>query len=249
MVLESNFEKMKMKVNVNMTGSTLPDKQMARTPSSNLDPEDCLEEVVQWVAARRGKEYFVEPLEIFMAQWGKSFPEDPFYQDRMNYFLEHSVLERTMTGNVEGLTPFMAFIKESSGLQLLKDKSWQSFCDFRHSVFEIVKSGSTQIVIRDLLTMRTYKIVPKDQETLKFMAKKSIFQGFIFSSGDVYRLGQGIIIHPEKSRKQILKFMNAQKKNPKFTESEILRMTAFANMRLLRMQHVDPAIIYGGIFA
>lgn len=243
MVLESSFEKVSSVVHQQVGGQTMQEK------TSNMGLEDCLEEVVEWVATRRGKEYFVEPLDTFLAQWGKAFPEDPFYQDRMNYFLEYCVLERTMTGNLDSLTPFMAFIKESSGLQLLKNKCWQSFCDFRHSVFEVLKSGDDQILIRDLLSLRSYKVVPKEQETLKFMAKKSIFQGFIFSSDEGYRLGQGIIIHPEKSRKQILKFMREQKKVPRFTENEILKMIAFTNMRFLRMQHVNPSVIYARIFA
>lgn len=210
--------------------------------------EDCLEQTVQWVAAAKGKEYFVEPLENFMTKWGKAFPDDVFYQDRMNYFLEHCILERPMTGHPGGLTPFMAFIKESSGLQLLSHKNWQSFCDFRHSLFEVVKAGTSQITVRDMLTDRLYKVVPKHNETLKFMIKKSIFQGFVFGSeDDVYRLGQGLIIHPERARKQLVKFAKAQRKTPRVVENEVLRMIAFTNMRFLRMQHVDPATIYASI--
>lgn len=241
MVLEANFEK----VNVVRPAST-----GFETPSatSSVSLEDCLEQVVQWVASLRGKEYFIEPLEAFMAKWGKSFPEDPFYQDRMNYFLEHCILEQPMTENADGLTPFKSYMKESSGARLLSHKSWQSFCDYRHSLYEILKSAASQIIIRDLLTGRQYKVVPKESETLKFMAKKTIFQGFIFSlSHDEYRLGQGLIIHPDRARKQILKFMKAQKKVPRFSEHEIVRMMAMTNMRFLRMQHVDPANIYAQI--
>lgn len=216
--------------------------------TSDLTLEDCLEQTVQWVASTIGKEYFVEPLDTFMAKWGKSFPDDAFYQDRMNYFLEYAILERPMTGHPGRLTPFMAFIKESSGVQLLAHKNWQYFCDFRHSLFEVMKSGANQIIIRDMLTDRHYKVAPKESETLKFMNKKSIFQGYLFASGnDLYRLGQGLIMHPDRARKQIMKFAKVHRKLPRFTESEILRMIAFTNMRFLRMQHVDPAVIYGTI--
>ena len=241
MVLEHSVEKVTVSPVVQQMSSPMQ-------TMSDLTLEDCLEQTVQWVASAKGKEYFVEPLETFMAKWGKSFPDDPFYQDRMNYFLEYSILERPMTGHPNRLTPFMAFIKESSGVQLLSHRNWQSFCDFRHSLFEVVKAGATQIVIRDMLTERLYKVAPKENETLKFMTKKSIFQGYLFASGnELYRLGQGLIIHPERARKQIVKFTKVQRRLPRFTESEILRMIAFTNMRFLRMQHVDPAVIYGTI--
>lgn len=240
MVLEHSFETTGM--------SPARDTSDKFGSAADFGLEECLEQAVQWVAARKGKEYFVEPLEHFMSKWGKAFPDDACYQDRMNYFLEYAILERPMTTHPYALTPFMAFVKESSGIQLLSSKSWQSFCDFRHSIFEVVKAGATQIIISDMLTGRLYKVVPKESETLKFMIKKSIFQGFLFSAGeDVYRLGQGLIIHPERARKQLVKFAKTQRKLPRFTEGEILRMVAFTNMRFLRMQHVDPAIIYASI--
>lgn len=241
MVLEHSVEKV---IGSRVVQNVFSPKQV----TSDLTLEDCLEQTVQWVASTKGKEYFVEPLETFMAKWGKSFPDDAFYQDRMNYFLEYAILERPMTGHPHRLTPFMAYIKESSGVKLLAHKNWQSFGDFRHSLFEVVKSGATQIVIRDMLTERLYKVAPKESETLKFMTKKSIFQGYLFVSGtDLYRLGQGLIIHPDRARKQIVKFTKVHRKLPRFTESEILRMISFTNMRFLRMQHVDPAVIYGTI--
>ena len=218
------------------------------TPPNTVD--DCLESVVTWLEKRAGKNYFVNPLEDFQAKFGKVNPEDDFYQARMNYFLEHCVLERPMSGLAAAGSPLSVFFAENSGLTQGDDAAseiWRNFCGFRHSLFQVIVTGDHSITIRDLIADRSIQTRSKSGETLKYLRKGSIFQGFIFGHHGQYVLGQGLIIHPELANKEILKFLKQHRKFPRFAPSEIARMMAMTNMRFLRMQHVNPAVIYHSV--
>ena len=176
--------------------------------------------------------------------------DDDYYQTRMNYFLEHCVLERPMSGSFSGRTPLSIFLEKNPQMTFQDSPSavlWRNFCGFRHGVFQVVKAGSNQIVINDLLADRKLSIGSKSGETLRYFPRKSIFQGFIFGQGDHYVLGQGLIIHPEMANSQILKFIKNHKIYPRFAASELARFLAQTNMRYLRMQHVNPDAIYATI--
>ncbi len=218
--------------------------------SASID--DCLEVVISWIEGIAGKNYFMTPLGDFQAQFGKVNSDDEFYQTRMNYFLEHCVLERAMTGHAGGRSPLSVFLEQNSDLTANDDASarhWRSFCGFRHGLFQVMKTGEKEIMVMDLLAERKLKISSKAGETLKYFPKKSVIQGYIFGQADQYVLGQGLIIHPEAATQQILKFLKNHKKYPRFSAQEIARLMAQTNMRFLRMQHVNPAVIYSGISA
>lgn len=215
--------------------------------------DDCLEIVISWLEQIAGKAYFVGPLEDYQARYGKVNPEDEFYQARMNYFLEYCVLERPMTGNsASDLTsPVTKFFEKHFELTRSTEaaaKFWTNFISFRHGVFQVLKSGSDMLLVKDLITDRSFSIIPKAGETLQYLRKKSIFQCFVFGNFDRKYLGQGLIVHPEGSHRDILKYLKNYKKYPSVKPTELLRSLAATNMRFLRMQHVDPSIIYRDLF-
>jgi len=227
------------------TSERLLPRDMLKAPAS---VDDCLEIVVAWIEQTAGKSYFIRPLEEFQVRYGKVNPEDEFYQARMNYFLEHCVLERPMTGGAEsGLAPVTRFFEGHGAItKNLEDgaATWMNFSGFRHGVFQVLKSGAEMMMVKDLITDRSFKIVPKANETLQYVSKKSIFQCFVFGNFDRKYLGQGLIVHPEGANPEILNFFKKYKKYPNVRPSEVLRNLALTNMRFLRMQHVDPAVIY-----
>lgn len=249
MVLETSNNFMTVKFDSdNKQHPNLNRQSQAVALPSSID--DCLEIVVAWVESIAGKTYFMSPLDEFQTQFGKVNHEDDFYQSRMNYFLEHCILERPMTGNASLRSPLSVFLEQNASITSGDTRGgelWRSFCGFRHGVFQVVKAGEDEITVLDLLAERKVKIKSKAGETLKYFPRKSIFQGFIFGHGDHYVLGQGMIIHPEMAVGQIMKFFRNHKKIPRFSAAEISRMMAQTNMRYLRMQHVNPNVIYSGI--
>jgi hypothetical protein len=217
------------------------------TAKAPLSVEECLEVVVAWIEQKAGKNYFLTPLEEFHARYGKVNSEDDFYQARMNYFLEQCVLERPMTSHVGGRTPLSFFIEKNAHLTAGDDKNaevWRSFCGFRHCLFQVIKTGSDSILVKDLVANKVIQIQSKAGETLQYLRMKSIFQGYIFGHHNQYVLSQGLILHPELANKEILKFIKQHRKSPTMQTTEITRVLAQTNMRYMRMQHVNPTVIY-----
>jgi hypothetical protein len=210
--------------------------------------DDCLDVIVAWAESRFGKNFFVGPLEEFQSRYGKVNHEDDFYQTRMNYFLEWCVLERPMGAAAGMSTPAAAFFREYHELiakcGVKASDIWQSFAAFRHGMFQIIDSAHEVIEVLDLCFGGTFKIVPKSGETMRYLARNMIFQGYVFGLYDQRNLGQGMIIHPELAAQQINKFFKQHLRLPRLASADICRIMAATNMRYLRMQHVNPAVIY-----
>lgn len=219
--------------------------------TQSLTVDECVETLVAWVENTVGKGYFASLLEDFQSKYGKVNPEDEFYQSRMNYFIEHSVLERPMNTLMGGgLAPVSRFLEENADLTSRSHEGadvWVSVSGFLHGVFEVIKAGDDVMVVRDMISDRSFKVASKAGETLKYLKRKSIFQGFVFGNLDRRVLGQGLIVHPEQAGKEIHKFIKKFRKYPTIKPSDVLRVLAATNMRFLRMQHVNPAVIYSSI--
>lgn len=235
MVLEAVVEKLKF-------FRKEPLQTVSQVAPAQLD--DCLERVVKWIETRFGKQYFVQPLETFSQEFGKAFPEDAFYQERMNYFLEYCILERPIKGQSSLMTPLRMFFDEITGQSVLYPEPWVIFSEFRHSLFEVTKAGENQIQLRDLLSERKYTVRSKCGETLKYLRKKTIFQSYLFGSNGIYYLGQGVVTHPDRARKPLVRYIRSLVKANQMNEMRVLKLASLNNMRYLRMQHVDPAKLY-----
>ena len=249
MVLETNHHRLNIEEPSGVTvANSLHEKSKMSLAPDSID--HCLELVVNWIEKKAGKSYFVGPLEEFQARYGKVNPEDEFYQSRMNYFLEYCMLERTMTGRADGLAPISVFFDQHSDITQGDDANaliWRNFSGFYHGVFQVRNSGEKQVEAMDLLTEKKFLLVSKAGETLKYLRNKTIFQGFLFGTLNRRCLGQGLIVHPELANKEIHKFIKKYLKYPLVSSNEVLRLMAQTNMRLLRMQHVNPAVIYQSI--
>lgn len=238
MVLEAFVSKLKLGLGMSLASVARP----TDAESESLDA--CLEQVICWVEANFGKSYFVKPLADFSAKFGRSFAEDSFYQDRMNYFLEVCILERPLTGSASGLTPLGQFLSESSHEGIASPETWQLFREFRHSLFVVIASSDRQILLRDLQSKSRRFVRPKSGETLKYLDKGTIFQGYVFGQELFSHLGQGVIVHPKSTLGTLKKLIKITQTSRRVSELELMRATAMANMKYLRMQHVDPISIY-----
>lgn len=154
------------------------------------------------------------------------------------------------TSKGAGLAPVSRFLEENAHLTLCSQEGsdvWVSVSGFLHGVFEVKKAGDEVMVVRDLISDRSFKVTSKAGETLKYLKRKSIFQGFVFGNLECRVLGQGLIVHPDQASKEIHKFIKKFRKFPTIKPNDVLRILAATNMRFLRMQHVNPAVIYSNI--
>lgn len=203
--------------------------------------DQVLEAVIADAEAAFGKEAFIAAKEEFYLRFGKVFPEDPFYEARMSYFLDYFVLLRAIPGELK--TPFLKFAAANKAIP--DDLRLMVEC-FRHSIFEVASfSPAHEMMVEDLRTGATYKIRPKPGESLRGFSKGAIFQGCLFPHGEYAYLSNGLLMHPSQVLGEIKKFLKNSVNSESFDEQEALARLAFVQLRALRHSRAGAKRIYG----
>jgi len=206
--------------------------------------DELVERVVVWVQNIVGAQEFIRAKDDFYLLFGKVFPEDAFYEARMNYFLEYFVFVRPITEAVNpahaGKTPFVLFRESEAAVVQVPDNER----GVTHSLFQVVRHRKDSMVVRDLMTGTKHKIVPRHSETFCGFGKSDIFQGFVFSTGDLSHVSHGVVIHPRKVESIIKKTIKNVKKSLPDRSESLLRELAHLQIRAARHSHVNPKLIY-----
>jgi len=215
--------------------------------------EDILEAIISWLQLSISSEIFGEAKENYFNSMGKVFPEDSFYEQRINYFLDILLLERPIKFHENPAekslkTPFELFMESAEFKQANVSRDMRSKIEsigaFRHSVYQIDTIGNGVMQCHDLLDGIDYKIKSKHGETFRGFSKKDIFQGFIFPQGDVAYLSLGVFVHPKKAQKIIMKLIKKGMKATNFEGENLLKILAQKQLKHHRHANIDPRYIY-----
>jgi hypothetical protein len=196
----------------------------------------CFEVALNWAEKKYGKKMFEDQLPEYFAAFGKIFPEDPFFSERMNYFLERAVFEKQQ----DGQSLYKEFLSENSQ----DDPEFETLNQWTHSLFQITKITDRYFCAFDLLTGNELMFKARPYETFKFLQKKTIFQGFVFRNHESSFLGQGIILHSPKVIKFLAKTCKGMRKEKALNHGEFLQNLAKRHLKSLRMAHVNPLLLY-----
>lgn len=204
--------------------------------------DDQLERILIWSQTRFGEDELIRAKEEFFWKTGKVFHDDPFYEQRMGYFLDCFLLERPVSNLASDkmLTPFSIYEEE----HLLDSSAKIELKAYLHSVFQITKTSSHTIVVQDIITEQKYTIAARAEESFKALQKKEIFQGFLYILSEKILLSHGIIFHPSKAARIIKKQIKKSLKSDDFDPLRELARFARQNLRHLRHAHVDPKRVY-----
>lgn len=219
-------------------------------PVDNLTTDQLLEAVVMRSEREFGKSAFIAAKDDFHALFGKVFPEDPFYETRMSYFLDYFVFLRPLASGAGAPTAFLRFGHEiarmfdSSGD--VAGRLVRAMEAFRHSLFEIVNvPAANSMTIRDLRTGTPYQVRRKSNESFCGFTRDTVFQGFVFPDGNHAYLGNGLIMHPPQVMPVIRKFLKKQEKSADFDEQSTLARLAWVQLKAMRHSHAGAKRIYG----
>jgi hypothetical protein len=220
--------------------------------------DDVVEAIVAFAHQQAGTDEFVEARTAFYASHGKFFPDDPFYDARMGYFLDCFAFSRPLANGHAGSTPFELFAAHV-------EANPQTYCDAarsklsgltkrRHSLFVITRLDGETLVAKDLLAGDKVVAKARPQESFRGFAKKDLFQGFIYNDAGVFRLSPGQILHPGRALPVIRKYLRFERKRLEqagqsmdATAAEILLgRLALVQLRHARHRHVDAKTIYTG---
>ena len=219
-------------------------------PVDNLTTDQLLEAVVMRSEREFGKATFIAAKDEFHALFGKVFPEDPFYEMRMSYFLDYFVFLRALPSGAGAPTAFLRFGNEVARMfdsdGSAAGRLVQAMESFRHSLFEIANvPAANSMTIRDMRTGTPYQVRRKSNESFCGFTRDTVFQGFVFPDGTHAYLGNGLIMHPPQVITMIRKFVKKEERSPDFDEQATLARLAWVQLKAMRHSHAGAKRIYG----
>jgi hypothetical protein len=79
---------------------------------------------------------------------------------------------------------------------------------------------------------------------VQFFFKNDVFQGFVFHMEDTPVLSHGLIFHPARSHRLLVKALKDAKKQGAFERLSYLARCARLQLKHARLRHVDPRLVY-----
>jgi hypothetical protein len=195
------------------------------------------EDIINWVVNLLGVEEVVRAKEEFFAQTGMIFHDDESYHRRMSYFIDYFLFIRPLTqlDPIQPPTPFA----------LYRDKHPETAIhSFTHSLFKVLKIQNTGLVLKDLCSDDKIRIQKQSDELFDGIAKSDVFQGFVFHMDDTPVLSHGLIFHPVRSHRLLVKALKEGKKQGRFERLTYLAQSARLQLKHARLRHVDPRLVY-----
>ena len=206
--------------------------------------DQVIEGLLEWFDRRFGSAPIVFARERFFAETGTVFPEDALYSYRMAYFVDYFLFRRPVTpvnSPKEVSTAFGLALKESV-VSLINE----SFSGAYHSIFEVLKSDSGHLRLRDLFAKRPLDVRSRPGDSLRWIGKADLLQTHLYVFGDDVYMGDGVICHPKSARRSIV---SAYRKISNSDEaiSSFMSQIAQLSLRLTRHNGLSPKVLYAGL--
>ncbi|WP_141736513.1 hypothetical protein [Oligoflexus tunisiensis] len=198
------------------------------------------EEIITWVVNLLGVEEVVRAKEEFFAQTGMIFHDDESYHRRMSYFIDYFLFIRPLTqlDPVQPPTPFALYRDKHPGTAIHS---------FTHSLFKVIKIQNSGLALKDLCSDDKIRIQKQSDELFDGIAKSDVFQGFVFHMEDTPVLSHGLIFHPARSHRLLVKALKEAKKQGRFERLSYLAHCARLQLKHARLRHVDPRLVYAEV--
>ena len=138
------------------------------------------------------------------------------FESKMDYFFEWYLMSRLMRDKKTPLEVGLANKK----LQLSDDEwvYYKNLIQSRHSLFQFVKIKKSEFFIQDLFS-GYYLNVKRNFDYTDFK-KRDIFEARIIPHNDGFLFSKCFYVHPQKSQKFILNYINTRKKQDSQIDKE-----------------------------
>jgi hypothetical protein len=192
-----------------------------------------LEHIINWSVDTYGQDTFAKAKEEFYLLAGKFFYDDPYYHQRIHYFLDYFIFERKISDHlqkVNGEAPYFEYINSDTFALSANDDSVQkSILDlrnFKHSIYLVKKVSLSELTVVDLLSKEKFKLSPTDNQTFQGLQKGQVFQSYVYDWNGKYHLSKGVVLHPRQSWGVILKACKIFRKNQKIQPHSLIMSAA-----------------------
>ncbi len=184
----------------------------------------------------------------FFLLTGKLNETDLSFTNRMNAFLLWFVFD--WRSRTRWQTPYELFLESKK--KTMPEKNSESLADLKldhhlHSLFESRKLSDEAAVIRDMVTLKEYKI--RKPDFLLGSSKGTYFETRVFNFGGEYQFSNYFIQHPLKVKKAVKKRCKIIRKNREpikpflvLLHSYHTKWERYRNININNIYHFDKSI-------
>ena len=172
---------------------------------------------------------------------GEVFEDDPFFEQRMNCFVEYYLFDFPAAPGGKSTT---ALVIERGKADLAPDElvAFAGFDRSIHSIFEFKKKKGETLTVVNLYDGEKYEVF--ERRTLAGLEKSDIFEARLLPFGDRLHFSNAFVFHP----KEVKKFVMAELKNHKGQGAPkptgVVHRLAYLRLKFDRFRRVDAAKIY-----
>lgn len=195
---------------------------------------EAIEKALVWSQNTFGTQEIIDAKNSFYQLTGKFFPEDDFYLNRISYFIDYFLFERTIKNKT---TPFALYTEKQPSI----------ITEAIHNIFVVQKVNDSSLSLKSLVHQEKYRISSHQGERFDGILKGDLIQGFIYKIENSFHLSRSLLFHPHKGAKYIKKKIKKGSRAEHFNTSEMLYELARTQMKHLRHDHVSPKVFYAAI--
>ena len=177
---------------------------------------------------------------------GKINDEDTDFSNRMNAFLLWFMFDWKLSSTKQSLFDgYLESLKIEDKDNKYKSMSVQK--DHLHTLFSFIKIKNDKVIIKDIFNSVKYTI--DDDNYLFGINKKTIFESRLFNINNIQYLSNYLIIHPNETKKDILKAINNIRKKGLSKKDFLIKLHSFhtkwkryRNINIKSIYHFDMSI-------
>lgn len=172
---------------------------------------------------------------------GEVFEDDPFFEQRMNCFLEYYLFDYSAGPGGKSTTALVI----ERGKETLSADELVAFAGFDrsiHSVFELKKKSGDLLHVVNLYDGENYEVF--ERRTLAGLDKSDIFEARLMPFGDKLHFSNAFVFHPKEVKKFVVTELKSFKEQGHPKPTAVVHRLAYLRLKFDRFRRVDAAKIY-----
>lgn len=172
---------------------------------------------------------------------GEVFEDDPFFEQRMNGFVEYYLFDWEAAPGGKSTTAVI-LSREQAVLPPDELVAFGGFDRNVHSIFEFKKKKGDLVTVLNLYDDETYQVY--ERRALAGLEKGDIFDARLLPFGDKLHFSNAFVFHPKAVRKFIAAELKIARKTGIGRPTDVLHRMAYLRLRFDRFRRVDVTKIY-----
>lgn len=172
---------------------------------------------------------------------GEVFEDDPFFEQRMNGFIEYYLFDWPAAPGGKSTTA----VTIERGRETLPADELVAFAGFDrnvHSIFEYRKTKGEKVQVTSLYDDEVYEV--HERRALAGLDKGDLFDARLLPFGDKLHFSNAFVFHPKSVKKFIVAELKAARKEGVGRPTGLLHRMAYLRLKFDRFRRVDVAKIY-----